>query len=222
MGYMRILLVEDDQLLGEGIVAGLKLEHYSVDWFQTASDALLSLDHESYELMLLDLGLPDMDGLQVLQQLRKQGNSIPVLLLTARDAIGDRVAGLDAGADDYLAKPFDLEELYARVRALFRRAGGRAQPVISHGDIELDPAAHSVAFSGQPVELSRREYVLLQTLLENTGRVLSRARLEENVYSMDDDVGSNAVEVHIHHLRKKLGNELIRTVRGVGYTIDKL
>lgn len=219
---MRILLVEDDQLLGEGIVAGLKLEHYRVDWFQTASDALLSLAHEQYELMLLDLGLPDMDGLQVLQQIRKQGNSIPVLLLTARDAIEDRVSGLDAGADDYLAKPFDLEELYARIRALFRRSGGRAQPLIMHGELELNPAAHAVSLAGKPVDLSRREYVLLQTLLENSGRVLSRFKLEEHIYSMDDDVGSNAVEVHIHHLRKKFGNQLIRTVRGVGYTIDKI
>ncbi len=218
---MRILLVEDDQLLGEGIVAGLKLQHYNVEWFTHGEQALQILQHESFDLVVLDLGLPDIDGLSVLQQLRGLGISTPVLILTARDALDDRVLGLDAGADDYMVKPFDLDELYARARALIRRAGGRAEPSISHGEISLNPAAHTVTRGGDVIDLSRREYSLLLELLENAGRVLSRARLEQSLYSMEDDVGSNAVEVHIHHLRKKLGNELIRTVRGVGYTIDR-
>ncbi len=218
---MRILLVEDDPLLGEGIVAGLKLQNYIVEWFSTGRDALASLQLESYELVVLDLGLPDIDGLDVLRQLRKQGITTPVLILTARDALPDRVAGLDAGADDYMAKPFDLDELYARIRALIRRAGGRAEASIVYGDIELDPAAHSVSRAGELIDLSRREYSLLLELLQNQGRVLSRSQLEQSLYSLDDDLGSNAVEVHIHHLRKKLGNPLIRTVRGVGYTIDR-
>lgn len=219
---MRILLLEDDHLLGQGIAAGLKLQHYNVEWFKEARPALLSVEHEQYEIMVLDLGLPDMDGLDVLKQIRQRGIAMPVIILTARDQLDDRIAGLDAGADDYLPKPFDLDELFARIRALIRRAGGRAEPSIKYQDIELNPAAHSVSRSGELIDLSRREYSLLLELLENAGRVLSRNRLEESLYSMDDDVGSNAVEVHIHHLRKKLGNQLIRTVRGVGYTIDKV
>lgn len=218
---MRILLVEDDDLLGRGIVAGLKLQHYNVEWFQKGEQALLSLKHENYDAMVLDLGLPDIPGLQVLKTLRQRGSLLPVLILTALDGVDDRIAGLDAGADDYLTKPFDLDEVYARIRALIRRAGGRADASITYQDIRLDPAAHTVTKAGGGIDLSRREYTLLQELLENMGRVLSRSRLEEGLYSMDDDVGSNAVEVHIHHLRKKLGNEVIRTVRGVGYTIDK-
>lgn len=218
---MRILLVEDDQLLGEGIVAGLKLQHYNVEWFTSGKPSLQTLKHENFDLVVLDLGLPDMDGLEVLQQLRSLGVVTPVLILTARDALDDRIRGLDAGSDDYMVKPFDLDELYARVRALIRRAGGRAEPSITHGDISLNPAAHTVTRAGEIIDLSRREYSLLMELLENAGRVLSRTRLEESLYSMEEDVGSNAVEVHIHHLRKKLGNALIRTVRGVGYTIDR-
>jgi len=218
---MRILLVEDDDLLGQGIVTGLKQQNYNVEWFQAGEPALLSLKHENYDAMVLDLGLPDISGLQILQQLRKQGQALPVLILTALDSVEDRIAGLDAGADDYLTKPFDLDEVYARMRALIRRAGGRSEPVIEYQDIQLNPAAHTVCQAGKAIDLSRREYAVLLELLENTGRVLSRSRLEEGLYSMDDDVGSNAVEVHIHYLRKKLGNQLIRTVRGVGYTIDK-
>jgi two-component system, OmpR family, response regulator len=219
---MRIILVEDDELLGEGIEAGLKQQSYIVDWFQQGNPALLSLQHESYDAMVLDLGLPDITGLELLQRLRKQGSQLPVLILTAMDGVEDRIAGLDAGADDYLTKPFDLDEVYARIRALIRRMGGRAEPLIDYLNVQLNPAAHTVSQNGKAVDLSRREYSVLLELLENTGRVLSRTRLEESLYSMDDDVGSNAVEVHIHHLRKKLGSDLVRTVRGVGYTIDKL
>ena len=219
---MRIILVEDDVLLGKGIVAGLKQQDYIVEWFELGKPALMSLKHDFYDVMVLDLGLPDMSGLQLLTSLRKQGSQLPVLILTAQDSVENRIAGLDAGADDYLTKPFDLHEVYARIRALIRRMGGRAEPVIEYLDIQLNPAAHTVSQAGSAIDLSRREYGVLQELLENTGRVLSRTRLEESLYSMDDDVGSNAVEVHIHHLRKKLGNSLIRTVRGVGYTIDKL
>jgi len=219
---MRIILVEDDVLLGKGIVAGLKQQDYIVEWFELGKPALMSLKHDFYDVMVLDLGLPDMSGLQLLTSLRKQGSQLPVLILTAQDSVENRIAGLDAGADDYLTKPFDLHEVYARIRALIRRMGGRAEPVIEYMDIQLNPAAHTVSQAGSAIDLSRREYGVLQELLENTGRVLSRTRLEESLYSMDDDVGSNAVEVHIHHLRKKLGNSLIRTVRGVGYTIDKL
>jgi len=219
---MRILLIEDDELLGKGLASGLKQQNYNVEWFQKGEPALLSLKHENYDAIVLDLGLPDISGFQVLQSLRKSGSLLPVLILTAQDGVDDRIAGLDAGADDYLSKPFDLEEVYARIRALIRRAGGRAEAIIEYQDIKMDPAAHTVSKADVLVDLSRREYGLLHELLENAGRVLSRTRLEEGLYSLDDDVGSNAVEVHIHHLRKKLGNALIRTVRGVGYTIDKI
>jgi len=218
---MRIILVEDDILLGEGVVTGLKQQNYNVDWFQQGKSALESIKYESYDLMVLDLGLPDISGIELLQYLRSQNSLLPVLILTALDGVEDRIAGLDAGADDYLTKPFDLDEVYARIRALIRRMGGRANPIINYYDIQLDPAAHTVAKEGQIVDLSRREYDVLLELFENVGRVLSRSRLEEGLYNIDEDMASNAVEVHIHHLRKKLGNTLIRTIRGVGYTIDK-
>ncbi len=218
---MRIILIEDDVLLGQGIDTGFKQQDYIVDWFQQGRPALASLQYESYDVMVLDLGLPDISGLELLESIRKQGSLLPVLILTALDGVEDRIAGLDAGADDYLVKPFDLDEVCARIRALIRRVGGRADPLIEHQAIIINPAAHTVSKQGEMVDLSRREYGLLLELLENTGRVLSRTQLEDGLYSMDDDVGSNAVEVHIHHLRKKLGNGLIRTVRGVGYTIDK-
>jgi len=219
---MRVILVEDDSLLGEGIVTGLKQQNYNVEWFQQGEPALEFLKYETFDLMVLDLGLPDISGIELLQRLRKQGALLPVLILTALDSVEDRISGLDAGADDYLTKPFDLHEVYARIRALLRRVGGRANPLINYLGIQLDPAAHSVTKDGQLVDLSRREYDVLLELFENLGRVLSRARLEESLYSIDEDMASNAVEVHIHHLRKKLGSKLIRTIRGVGYTIDKL
>lgn len=218
---MRILLVEDDPLLGDGIHAGLRQQDYNVEWLRDGESAAIALLQEDYDLVVLDLGLPKKNGLEVLRQVRAKGRAMPVLILTAQGEIENRVAGLDAGADDYLTKPFDIDELYARIRALIRRAGGRAQPRIRYGDIELDPAAHSVTRDGEVVPLSRREFSVLLELMENQGRVLSRSRLEQGLYGMDEEVESNAVEVHIHHLRKKLGSELIRTIRGVGYMIDR-
>jgi len=217
---MRLLLVEDDPLIGDGIRAGLRQEDYSVDWFTEARTAEMALQSEKYDLMVLDLGLPDKSGLEILKRLRSQGSELPVLILTARDAVSDRVAGLDTGADDYMLKPFDLDELSARLRALLRRSSGRASSEIIHGDITLDPAAHSVSKDGTAIDISPREYAVLHLLLSNSGKVMSRSRLEEGLYSWDGEVESNAIEVYVHHLRKKLGAELIRTIRGVGYIID--
>ncbi len=218
---MRILLVEDDAILGDGIRAGLKQEGYAVDWVTDGYLAEQALSVEPYDLVILDLGLPRKSGLDVLRSLRHKGNELPVLVLTARDTIADRVAGLDSGADDYLVKPFALDELNARVRALHRRAKERASPLIRYGEIVLDPAARTVTQDGSPVELAAREFAVLQVLLENVGRVLSRARIEQSLYAWGAEVGSNAVEVHIHHIRRKLGSSLIRTIRGVGYVVDK-
>ncbi|MEJ2407500.1 MAG: response regulator [Candidatus Thiodiazotropha sp.] len=218
---MRLLLVEDDPLLGDGIRAGLSQDDYSVDWFRDAHSAEMALRSEHYDLLVLDIGLPDKSGLEVLRQLRQRGDTLPVLILTARDAVNDRVAGLDSGADDYVIKPFDLDELSARLRALLRRSGGRANSVIQHGDITLEPAAHRVSKAGENIELSPREYAVLHLLMENIGKVMSRSRLEEGLYSWDGDVESNAIEVYIHHLRKKLGKSFIRTVRGVGYSVSR-
>ncbi|MBU6505335.1 MAG: response regulator [Betaproteobacteria bacterium] len=218
---MRTLLVEDDPLLGDGIRAGLKQAGYAVDWARDGQTAKASLETGDYALLVLDLGLPKVSGMDLLKWLRTKGNRIPVLVLTARDTVADRVAGLDAGADDYLIKPFDLDELIARLRALSRRSSGQAAPLLQHGDIELDPAARQVRKDGQHIDLSAREFTLLQELLLHTGRVLSREQLEERLYGWGEEVESNSVEVHIHHLRKKLGSSLIRTLRGVGYVIDK-
>ncbi|GBG15648.1 two-component system, OmpR family, response regulator QseB [Novimethylophilus kurashikiensis] len=218
---MRILLVEDDALLGDGIKAGLKETGFAVDWVTDGHAARLALETEEYCLVVLDLGLPKVSGLDVLKWLRTSGRQLPVLILTARDTVADRVSGLDAGADDYLIKPFDLDELTARLRALLRRSGGQATPVLRHGDVELDPAAHKVSKAGQPVELSSREFALLHELLLHSGHVQSREQLEQRLYGWGEEVESNSVEVHIHHLRKKLGTELIRTLRGIGYVIDK-
>ncbi len=218
---MRLLVVEDDTLLGDGIRAGLEHEGYAVDWVEAAESAELALKTGQYDLMILDLGLPGMPGLTLLKRLRERENDLPVLILTARDAVQDRIEGLDSGADDYLSKPFDLEELAARIRALLRRRSGRANPVIRHHEITLDPAAHEVTRNGEVVDISPREFAILQMLLENRGKVMSRSRLEEGLYSWNAEVESNTVEVHIHHLRRKLGASLIRTIRGVGYIIDK-
>ena len=218
---MRILLVEDDPQLGDGLTVGLRQAGFAVDWVKDGNSADHALQAESFDLVVLDLGLPRLSGMQVLTRARSRGQTVPVLILTARDATGDKVSGLDAGADDYLVKPVDLDELAARIRALTRRSAGRAAPLLTHGDIVLDPAAHSVTLAGAPVELSVREFSLLQMLLENAGRVLSRTQLEHSVYGWRDEPDSNALEVHIHHLRKKLGSELIRTLRGVGYTISR-
>ena len=219
---MRLLLIEDDTLLGDGIRAGLTQEGYTVDWLRDGEAADNALKSEHFELMVLDLGLPRRSGLEVLKALRGRGSALPVLILTARDTVTDRVAGLDAGADDYLIKPFALDELTARLRALLRRQSGRAVNTISHGAIVLDPEAHAVSRNGKPVELSPREFAVLQLLLEQRGKVLSKARLEESLYAWGDEVESNAIEVYVHHLRKKLGAKLIRTIRGVGYVIDNL
>lgn len=218
---MRLLLVEDDKSLGEGIQAGLKQNNYAVDWVQDGDAADHALRTGEYELVVLDLGLPKRSGLDVLKHFRARGATTPVLILTARDTVDDRVRGLDMGADDYLIKPFDLDELAARIRALTRRHSGRSTPVITHGNLTVDPASHTVTKDGTVVDISPREFNVLQAMLENAGRVVSRARLEESLYSWNEEIESNAIEVHIHHLRKKLGNELIRTIRGVGYIVDK-
>jgi len=218
---MRILLVEDDPQLGDGLTIGLRQAGFAVDWVRDGQAADHALHAESFDLVVLDLGLPRLSGMEVLNRARQRGQGMPILILTARDATGDKVSGLDAGADDYLVKPIDLDELTARIRALTRRSAGRAAPLISHGEISLDPAAHTVTLSGQPVELSSREFSLLQMLLESAGRVLTRSQLEQSLYGWRDEPDSNALEVHIHHLRKKLGSDLIRTLRGVGYTIPK-
>ncbi len=217
---MRALLVEDDPLLGEGVCAGLKQDGYAVDWMRDGQMAETALQVEHFDILILDLGLPGQDGLQLLQKLRARGNPIPVLILTARDSLDDRIKGLDVGADDYMVKPFDLEELNARMRALLRRSAGRAAPKLVHGRLVLDPAAHELRHEGVAVDLPPKEFALLQTLLENAGRVVSKTKLQEALYSWEQDLASNALEVHIHHLRKKLGSDLIRTIRGVGYIIE--
>jgi two-component system, OmpR family, response regulator QseB len=218
---MRVLLVEDDPMIGDSIQHGLRHDGFTVDWVQDGVAAELALRTTEYAVVLLDLGLPHKSGLEVLTALRRASNPIPVVILTARDAVADRVHGLDSGADDYLVKPFALDELTARMRAVLRRHSGRAEPVITHGDLTLDPATHQVTWCGAEVSLSSREFAVLQALLEYPGRVLSRARLEERLYGWEEEVASNAIEVHIHHLRKKLGPELIRNVRGVGYMVPK-
>lgn len=218
---MRLLLAEDDPQLGDGLTVGLRQDGHAVDWVKDGMAADLALKSESYDLLVLDIGLPRLSGMEVLARLRGRGQTLPVLILTARDATGDKIAGLDSGADDYLVKPVDLDELAARVRALSRRAAGRAVPLLRHGDLVLDPAAHLVTLAGAPVELSAREYSLLQALIENAGRVMTRAQLESALYGWRDEPDSNALEVHIHHLRKKLGASLIKTLRGVGYMVAK-
>lgn len=219
---MRLLIVEDDALLGDGIRTGLSQQGYAVDWVEDGQSAETALLTNEYELIVLDLGLPKKSGLEVLQHLRSGGNDTPVIILTAQDTVEDRIKGLDTGADDYLTKPFDLDELTARIRALLRRRGGRSSPVIEHGELIVDPASHTVTKAGTTIDISPREFTILTLLLENRGKVMSRSRLEEGLYAWNDEVESNTVEVHIHHLRKKLGSELIRTIRGVGYIIDKV
>jgi two-component system response regulator QseB len=218
---MRILLAEDDPQLGDGLTVGLRQDGYAVDWVKDGIAADLALKTESFDLLVLDLGLPRLTGMEVLARLRGRGQTLPVLILTARDATGDKIAGLDSGADDYVVKPIDLDELAAHVRALARRSAGRATPLLQHGEIELDPAAHRVTLSGVPVELATREFSLLQALMQNAGRVMTRAQLEASLYGWRDEPDSNALEVHIHHLRKKLGNNVIKTLRGVGYLMAK-
>jgi two-component system response regulator QseB len=216
---MRVLLVEDDPMIGKSVQQGLRQDGHTVDWVRESRAAELALATTSYEMLLLDLGLPGKSGLELLAQLRRAANRIPVLVITARDSVADRILGLDSGADDYLVKPFDLDELGARMRAVLRRHAGRADPVIALGDLRMNPATHEVTRNGQPIVLSAREFALLQALLEQPGVPLSRARLEERLYGWGEEVESNAVEVYIHSLRRKLGPECIRNIRGVGYLV---
>jgi two-component system response regulator QseB len=218
---MRLLLAEDDRMIGEGIRRGLKQDGFAVDWVQDGRAAELALAENVHDLVVLDLGLPRKEGLDVLRAMRRRGDARPVLIVTARDAVADRVGGLDAGADDYLVKPFELTELAARIRALLRRSAGRAEPLVAYGDIELFPVTRELRVRGEPVALSAREFALLEALLARPGAVLSRAQLEAKLYGWNEEVESNAVEVHIHALRRKLGADAIRNIRGVGWMIAK-
>lgn len=218
---MRLLLVEDDVMIGESVLDLLRAEGYAVDWVQDGELALSVLESEQYDLVLLDLGLPRCDGLTVLKLLRERRDRTPVLVATARDAIAQRIEGLDSGADDYIVKPYDLGEMLARIRSLVRRSAGRAEPVYACAGVSIDPASREVRVDGQPVLVSAREWAILELLLVRPGIVLSRKQLEERLYGWKDGISSNAVEVHIHSLRKKIGAELIQNVRGVGYMIAK-
>jgi DNA-binding response OmpR family regulator len=218
---MRILLVEDDALLGKAMYAGLQQLHYAVDWVRDGALAEQALLNQQYTAVVLDLGLPTIDGLTLLCKLRAQGATVPVVIVTAHDQLAQRIAGLDAGADDFIVKPFDLDELGARLRAVMRRATGRASNVIVHGALSVDPGARSVLLGQQLVALTAREFAILWHLLEQRGKVLSKSRLQESLYSWHHEVESNTVEVHVHNLRRKLGRDLIRTIHGIGYTIDE-
>jgi two-component system response regulator QseB len=218
---MRLLLVEDDELLGDALKTGLTQFGYIVDWLKDGETARTAMRAESFELVILDLGLPKLTGLRLLQLIRQTGDRTPIIILTARESIENRIQGLDMGADDYMVKPFDLNELSARIRALIRRSQGRADTVIQYQNITLDPAAHTVMQDEQIVNVPRREFALLQKLLENCGQALSRDQLMQSIYGWDEDVDSNALEVHIHNLRKKLNANFIRTIRGVGYMAEK-
>lgn len=218
---MRILVVEDDSLLGDAIQAGLRQQGDAVDWVRDGLAADHALSVGQYSALVLDLGLPRLSGLELLARMRARGNAIPVLILTARDTVEDRIKGLDVGADDYLVKPFDMGELAARLRALVRRCAGHSNPLLRVGALTLDPAARAVAWDHQPVELSAREFVLLEALVRGAGRVLTREQLEQALYAWGEEVESNALEVHVHHLRRKLHPKFIHTVRGVGYLVRK-
>ena len=218
---MRLLLVEDDAMIGEAVLQVLRSEHYAVDWVRDGIMADQALKTERYDLLLLDLGLPKRDGLEVLRALRARRDAVPVLIATARDGVAERIAGLDAGADDYVVKPYDIDELLARVRALLRRSAGRGEPVFEHKGVSLNPATREATVHGQPVQLSAREWAVLEPLIARPGAVLTRVQLEEKLYSWKDDISSNAVEVYIHNVRKKLGSEVIQTVRGLGYVVPK-
>lgn len=219
---MRVLLVEDDPMIGQAIHGALLDAAYAADWVQNGQTALDTLATQHYDLALLDLGLPGKDGLQVLDALRARGNPIPILIITARDALHDRLQGLDAGADDYILKPFDMAELLARMRAVVRRHNGQTQPVLSNGVVTLDPATKQASGpDGMPAQLSSREFSLLQALLIRPGAILSRSELEDRLYGWGEEVESNAVEFLIHALRRKLGHDVIRNVRGVGWMVSK-
>jgi two-component system OmpR family response regulator/two-component system response regulator QseB len=218
---MRVLVVEDDPLLGDALRVGLSQAGFAADWVRDGSSGLQAVASEPFAAVVLDLGLPELSGLELLKRVRAERNAVPILILTARDAVADRIAGLDAGADDYLVKPVDLGELAARLRALVRRASGRAEPALEIGPLRIDPAAHAVSFRGREVELSPREFVVLHELARAAGRVLSKDQIAERTYGWGEEVESNAVEVHVHHLRRKLAPEVIVTVRGVGYLLPK-
>lgn len=218
---MRMLLVEDDPIIGNGLQQALRQEHYAVDWVTDGTAADLALRTNTYNLLLLDLGLPCKSGMEILNKLRRQKSTLPVIIITARDGLPDRLAGLNNGADDYLVKPFAFEELIARIRAVIRRQSGQVQLQYVAGEIRLDPARHQVWLRDELVAVSAREFSILEILMQEAGKVFSRERLEESIYAWGAEVVSNAVEVHIHNLRKKLGAEAIRTVRGVGYRVSE-
>jgi len=217
----RLLLVEDDYQLGESLKEGLEMETYHVDWLRNGSDALLALETSHFDLIVLDLGLPGLDGLEVVKQARKTGSHVPILILTARDTVEDKIKGLDSGGDDYLVKPFDIDELSARLRSLERRSAGRTNPVIVVDNVCLDPATGEVHVDKEPVIVSARERALLQSLMENAGRFVAKSRLEDSLYGWDSEIESNTVEVYISKLRKKVGRDRITTMRGVGYMMNK-
>ena len=219
---MRLLVVEDDAMIGESIQRGLRNSGFAVDWVQDGEAAGLALGNGVYDMLILDLGLPRKGGLELLGEMRAGGNDLPVLIVTARDAVDDKVAGLNSGADDYLVKPFDFNELNARVNAIIRRRSGRGNPAMIYGALTLDPIAHQVTLRGQEVVISAKEFALLRALMAVPGAVRSRAELEEALYGWDEEVGSNAVEVHIHNLRNKLGSRAILNIRGAGYRVSML
>jgi DNA-binding response OmpR family regulator len=218
---MRILVVEDDTLLGRGIQSGLGELGFAADWMRDGLEARNAIGAAAYSAIVLDLGLPRLSGMEFLKGMRASGDKTPVLVLTAYDGVKDRIRGLDAGADDYMIKPFDLHELAARLRALVRRSGGKAAPLLRASGVELDPATRSVRFDGRAIELSGREFDVLHELMLAAGRVLSREQIVERIYSWGEELESNAVEVHVHHLRRKLASEVIRTLRGVGYMVSR-
>lgn len=218
---MHVLMVEDDRMIAEGVLTALHQEGYATDWVRDGVSAIEALRTSHFDLVLLDLGLPRRDGLEVLRDVRSRNDATPVIIVTARDDVKERIAGLDAGADDYLVKPFDLDELGARARAVLRRRAGRGSPLIEHRGVRLDPVAHAASREGKLLDLSAKEFAVLEALLQEPGAVLSRHQLEDRIYGWRDDIGSNAVEVYIHSLRRKLGTDFIRTLRGVGYCVPK-
>jgi two-component system response regulator QseB len=218
---MRVLLVEDDGMIAQGLQTALRQGGFTVDWMSDGNSAAAALQTASFDVVLLDLGLPQRDGTEVLRELRKRGDTTPVIVLTARDEIQHRIAGLDAGADDYIVKPFDLDEVMARIRSVLRRANGRVEPIMVHGELRLDLVSRTIERNGNPINLSAHEYAVLEALLLRPGAVLSRTQLEDRLYGWDEQIGSNAVEVYIHGLRRKLGSDVIRTLRGVGYFVPK-
>lgn len=218
---MRVLLIEDDRLIGDGLKVGLSQLGFTIDWFTDGKQGQVALFDAPYDAVILDLSLPGLDGMDILKHWRIEGRDEPVLILTARDALDQRVQGLQQGADDYLCKPFALAEVAARLQALIRRRSGQLSPILKHGDVEMDPIAMSVTYHGEPIQLKSKELSLLSLFLHNPNKVLSRALIEEKLYNWGDEVSSNAVEVHIHHLRRKLGSNFIRTIHGVGYRLGE-